>query len=314
MAAPPTCDELDTARPFTYAAGRTAGLTPGQLRGPRFRRIFHGVYVSASARRQRLEGVEGALLLFDCNRYASHASAARVYDLPLPERLTEEHVSVFQRKDRREVAGICCHLAPSRGSTREVQGLLVSAPWLLFLELAAHLDLVELVVIGDAMARAGLATPEELVAQAALHTGDHAVLARRAASYVRREVDSPMETRLRMLIVLAGLPEPVVNFKVYYEDGRVRYRFDLSYPDLRLIVEYDGRQHRDDLDQWDHDNERDDWFDNNDWRIVKVFSRGIYREPERTLERVRSALASRGCRSLPVRFDEGWRQYFPGRP
>ena len=44
------------------------------------------------------------------------------------------------------------------------------------------------------------------------------------------------ESRLRMLIVLAGLPEPKVNHKLLDERGRVRRRLDLSYPDLRLIV------------------------------------------------------------------------------
>lgn len=304
---------LDVTRPFTYAAGRKAGLTPGRLRGSGFRRIFYGVYIATEARRP-FERIEAAMLVHDCDAFASHSSAARIYDLPIPERLTDEHVTVFRRKDRHGLRGLQSHLALHIGATREMHGIRVSAPWLLFLELASILDLVELVVVGDAMVRARLTTTKELVAAAAQFEGRHAVLVRRAASLVRAEVDSPMETRLRLLLVLAGLPEPVVNFKVYYEDGRLRYRFDLSYPDLKLIVEYDGRQHRDDLDQWDRDNDRDDWFDDNDWRIVKVFSRGIYKEPEKTLDRVRNALASRGCRTLPRRYDQEWRRYFPGRP
>ena len=42
--------------------------------------------------------------------------------------------------------------------------------------------------------------------------GRGAKLARRAARFVRDGVDSAMETRLRMLLVLAGLPAPEVNF------------------------------------------------------------------------------------------------------
>jgi hypothetical protein len=90
-----------------------------------------------------------------------------------------------------------------------------------------------------------------------------------------------METRLRMLIVLAGLPEPRVNHVVRDAHGVVLLRFDLSYPGLRIVVEYDGRQHRDDLDQWDHDLDRKDWFDAEGWLHVPVFSRGIYRDPRR---------------------------------
>ena len=122
-----------------------------------------------------------------------------------------------------------------------------------------------------------------------------------------------METRLRLLIVLAGLPEPAINHKIYRRDGSVRYRFDLSYPGFRVLVEYDGRQHRDDLDQWDADVERQDWFDHNGWMRVPVFSRGIYRRPDKTIERIAAALRSRGAR-LPRRLSDEWRPYFPVRP
>ena len=122
-----------------------------------------------------------------------------------------------------------------------------------------------------------------------------------------------METRLRMLIVLAGLPEPKVNHKILHEDGRVRHRFDLSYPELKLIVEYDGRQHRDDLDQWDRDTERKDWFDHNGWMHVAVFSRGIHRRPDETLERVRVALKARGCTTLSLVLADDWCPFFAVR-
>jgi hypothetical protein len=46
---------------------------------------------------------------------------------------------------------------------------------------------------------------------------------------------------------------------------------------------------------------------------VPVFSRGIYRRPDRTLERVAAALRSRGAK-LPPRFDDEWRLHFPVRP
>ncbi len=49
-----------------------------------------------------------------------------------------------------------------------------------------------------------------------------------------------METRLRLLLVLAGLPEPTVNVIVRGPDGEWLRRFDLCYPIFRLVVEYDG--------------------------------------------------------------------------
>lgn len=75
-------------------------------------------------------------------------------------------------------------------------------------------------------------------------------MARRAASLAREGVDSPQETRLRLLLVLAGLPEPQVNLILRGRDGSWRKRYDVAYEHLRLIIEYDGRKHADDTKQW----------------------------------------------------------------
>lgn len=303
---------LDVSRPFTYSHGIAAGLSPGALRGRQYRRIMHRVYISAAAPQRPFERVEAALLLHAHaeRAYASHTSAGRVYGLPLPERLSDEHVTVFHKPDRRSPRGVCPHLAPPSGSVLLLHGIRVSAPDPVFLELASLLNLVELVVVGDALVGQRRTTPEQLVAAAAAHRGRGAAVARRAAAHVRRDVDSPMETRLRMLIVLAGLPEPKVNVKVNYPSGRPRFRLDLSYPDLKIDVEYDGRQHRDDNDQWDHDVLREEWLVNDGWKLVKVTHRGIYREPAATIERVRSAIRARGGR-LPNRLSDDWKPFFP---
>lgn len=112
---------------------------------------------------------------------------------------------------------------------------------------------------------------------------------------------------------LAPPGTPVVaarGLRVSAPDGRVLMRFDLSYPDLRIVIEYDGRQHRADLDQWDRDEQRKDWFDHRGWRRVPVLSRGIYVQPAATVARVVRALAARGVRVRPT---DGWRPHFPGR-
>jgi very-short-patch-repair endonuclease len=301
---------LDIRRPFTYAEAVAAGITPSAMRGPNFRRIFRGVYAHKSLPDHPLFRTRAALLIHPPDAFASHLSAGRVHDVPLPA-LPDEHISVFAEKDRRRRPGIRNHVAAPDTPVTVVNGDRVSEPDQMFVELAGILNLVDLVVVGDNLVRRKKTTPEQLLAFCTRSTHPHAAAARRAAAFVRKGVDSPMETRLRMLIVLAGLPEPEVNHKIYFDDGRLRYRFDLSYPGLKLIVEYDGRQHRDDLDQWDADTDRKDWFDRNDWMHVPVFSRGIYRRPDLTLERVRSALKSRGCKTLPRVLADDWRPFFP---
>lgn len=311
---------LDVYRPFTRAQAEAAGISYGRLRGPSYRRLFRNVYLHRDVVLRPTVYVEAALLIHGPTAFASHFSAAVIWDLPVPDD-HRVHISVLDKADRRRRDGIRHHLAgagSSAGSGAAAgvvtrHGARVSSPSRLFLEMAEVINLVELVVLGDAMVKRGLVTVAELREAATSWAGRGADLARRAAGYVREGVDSPMESRLRMLIVLAGLPEPEVNVVVRRADGSVNLRFDLCYPALRLVVEYDGRQHRDDLDQWDRDLARADWFDDGSWRVVKVVARGIYRRPDETIGRVHNALSARGCPGLPRTLSDEWRAYFPVR-
>ncbi len=106
----------------------------------------------------------------------------------------------------------------------------VSAPAQLFVELASSLSLVDAVVAGDAMVRLELVSLSELARTAPVCVAKHSRTARRVVRYVREGVDSPMETRLRLLLVLAGLPEPKVNHLIRDEWGAVLRRLDLATP------------------------------------------------------------------------------------
>jgi very-short-patch-repair endonuclease len=302
---------LELRRPFTRADALAAGISPSMLKGSRFRRLFRGVYIDARVPPHPQQRIEAALLLHPAGAFASHASAARLYGVPLPL-LPDEHVTVLAAADRRPRPGLRSHLAPPDPGVADLRGLRVSAAAQMFVAVASLLELVDLVVVGDALVRLRRVGPDELRAFCGTSSLPGARQAGRAASSVRARVDSPMESRLRMLIVLAGLPEPAVDFRIHDRFGRVLYRFDLSYPGLKIVVEYDGRQHRADPDQWDHDTDRKDWFDPEGWLHVPVFSRGVYRDPDKTIRRVEAALRSRGA-VLPRRLADDWRPFFPQR-
>jgi hypothetical protein len=283
-------------------------MTPKVLRGSRFRRLFRGVYVSNDVPDHVDVLARAALMAHPPGAFVSHQTAAELCGIAAPHS-ADIHVSVKRPKDRRFLPGIRPHVAPPRVGTWERDGIRMSVPLRTFVELAGVLDLVELVVAGDSLLRVFGMKAEKLVAVMAKVTDYHGSFARLAASYLRDGVDSPMESRLRMLLVLAGLPEPEVNWKVYDEFGNVRARFDLAYLHARVIVEYDGRQHAESPAQWDRDLDRREYLDDDEWKIVVVTAKGIYREPARTIERVANALRGRGV--LVPRPREDWRPFYP---
>jgi very-short-patch-repair endonuclease len=299
---------FDPTRPFTRAEALAAGRTDRELRGPAYRRLLHGVYISGAVPYTPIVVARAALLVHPPSAVATHFSAARAIGAPVPAH-PWEHVTVAKREDRRQRQGVRCHVAAIAASeVRVVEGVRFSCPERLFVELAPLLGLVDLVAVGDWLVRHRHTTCSALVEFCLTSSDPHADAAQRAAAHVRDRVDSPMETRLRMLLVLASLPEPEVNRTIRDENGTVLMRVDLSYPGARLAIEYDGRHHVQLERQWERDVERRDDLDDS-WRMLTVTSKGIYKNPEETIERVWRALRRRRYPGLR-RPSDAWRPHF----
>jgi len=298
---------IDNRVPFTRADWERSGASPYVLRRKEFQQIFHGIWI----RRDAIDvdtRIRAALALHPEPAIASHFSAGRLHGFPLPDHAFE-HVMVFASQDRRYRAEIKSHVAIRPRRTVSIRGVITSDLVATFVDLAGYLSLVELVVVGDWIVRHRPITPQQLVEACRMSQEHHAGAAAVAASFVRAGVDSPMETRLRMLIVLAGLPEPCVNHIVRHPDGSWRRRYDLWYESAQLVVEYDGRQHAEDTGQWQVDLERREEFDDEGIRVLVVTSAGIFHEPLRTLQRIRRQLVLRGYGAVPP-ISPAWEQYF----
>ena len=299
---------FDPREPFTRAQALRAGLTDRDLTRGAYRRLLHGIYVAAAVPDAPLLRAKAALLTHDPAAVATHVTAARIIGAPVPK-LPHEHVTVPDEDQRRRRRGVRCHVASiDAAEVRVLEGVRFSCPERMFVELAALLGLVDLVAVGDFLVRRRHTTSAALVAYCSRSQDAHASSARRAASYVRDRVDSPMETRLRMLIVLAGLPEPEVNVTIRDQGGTILMRVDLCYRRARLAIEYDGRHHVELEEQWDRDVERRDDLDDS-WRMLTVTSKGIYKRPDKTVDRVWRALRNRGYPRLR-RPTDAWRPHF----
>jgi hypothetical protein len=301
---------MDGKRPFTRADAVQAGVSDRVLRTSRYRRIFRGVYISADVSPSEHERMAGALALHPEGAWLSHRTAAAWCGVAVPES-SLVHISVRRAKDRRWQPGIKPHVAPPATRSRDWKGMPVSEPVRLFVELASILDLVDLVVAGDSLVKVFRITAAELRAGLAKTSDYWSPGARYAAGFVRDRVRSPMETRVRLLLVLAGLPEPTVNHPVRSEDGDVVVEFDLAYPAHRIAIEYHGTHHRDDPTTWERDLRRAELVDALDWHVVNVTAPDIYSTPDQTLERIRAAAGR--CGLVLPRPRPGWEVHFPGR-
>ena len=148
-------------------------------------------------------------------------------------------------------------------------------------DLLRRLDLLEAVVVADAVLRARLCTLEELRAELLAHTGLRGVVqARRALTLADPRAESPPESRLRVLLVLAGL-DPVPQFEV--RAGAGWYRVDLAFPELRIAVEYDGREVHDRSDVFTADRRRQNALVAHGWVVLRFTAADLRRDRQQGL-------------------------------
>ena len=301
---------LDPTRPFLRQDGLRAGLTKHVLDGTGFHTVFGSVRLASEVPlTPEVLGRCASLVVPRCA--VSHHTAAEVWGGAVPS-TAWTHVSVARAEDRRARVGLRCHVNPS-AVVRSRAGLRLTTPSQTVLDLSRELGLVDLTVLADSLLHRGVLTSAEL--EQRLDACQHGLprVASAARTLIRPGAESPMETRSRLLLVLAGLPEPVLQHEV--GDAWHRFRLDLAYPDLGVAVEYDGRHHAEDARQWGHDLGRREWFDGHGWRLVVLRAGDVYGTPGATALRVAAVLAERGAVThLPARPPATFANHFPEQP
>lgn len=308
--------------PFTVREALRSGVTPKRLDRSDLAAPFYGVRVPAAhdatigpaelvtiagdARWQRLE----RLALARAQAYAprmpaqavfSHASAARIHGLPLPRRLAGDltvHIAVNDSLLRPRTRGVRAHLVPpGRQTMTVVNGMRTLSAVDTWCSMATVLTADELIVMGDGLVRRRrpLATMTELERAVQAYAGRHgAPLLRAAHALVRPRTDSPRETELRLALVRAGLPEPEINRWVLDARGRRLRLGDMLYPEQRILVEYDGAHHFEDVGQRRKDIDVLDEIVAAGWRVIRAHRGHGHDRYATVVARVRTALTERG--------------------
>lgn len=280
-------------------------MRAGDLESP-----FHGIRrplqpaLPATDDHRKLAGRRLDGLVADCRSYLtlenpavvfSHVTAARLYEMPLPwalETRLELDVAVLAPAHPPQRAGVIGHRLLA-GSVAAVHGLPVPGPVEVWLQLAPLLSVNQLVVAADHLVRrkrpfCTLAALQEAVD--ALHRRRGATKLRSAIPSVRTGTDSPAESRMRLILVDGGLPEPVIGHTVYDKDGFFVGTPDLVYVKERIALDYEGEVHNRDARVFGEDIERREQFQDADWRHIRVV-KGHLARPHRLIDRVGFALA-----------------------
>jgi hypothetical protein len=158
-------------------------------------------------------------------------------------------------------------------------------------DLSFQLSVTEAVVIVDMAMHAGLASVADLNALCVARArGIGVANLRRVAGFAEPAAESPMESRLRMVLVLGGLPRPQAQVSLHDGQGRFVGRPDLYYPDHRLGIEYDGAIHRNSLAE---DNRRQNRLLNAGFRLLRFTAADVHHNPDFVINQVRTMLAGR---------------------
>jgi very-short-patch-repair endonuclease len=95
-----------------------------------------------------------------------------------------------------------------------------------------------------------------------------------------------METRIRVAIHRYGLPPPELQFPVG------PFLLDLAYPEQRLAIEYDGRDHRTAARAL-RDLRREAYLTRQGWDVLRLEARTVF-DPREVAIRVHRELVVRG--------------------
>ena len=276
-------------RPFTLAEARGFGLTRSQLRGSGYRRLGAGLYRWAGlieTPHLRLAAVAERL---PAGAAFSGPTAAWLHGLDLPP-CDPIEVTIPQPIGSGRRAGASIRRAALAGEEIVLRhGLPTTSALRTVVDIAGRIPLTEGVVAADLALHAGLVTVTEIRIYVADHPGAKGVARlRQVVELAEPKAESAMETRLRMLLVLAGLPRPDVQVSIHDHKGRFLGRPDLFYRTQRLAIEYDGGNHRDRLVD---DNRRQNGLVGAGLRLLRFTAADVYGSPDAVAMQVRHSLA-----------------------
>jgi hypothetical protein len=223
-------------------------------------------------------------------------TAARVFGIDLLPTGSPVHVAVPAGATPPRRRGVRVHRQHLSPEDRTLWlGLRCTDPVRTAIDLARTLPFVEAVVAMDALLHTGRCTAALIERRlAAMRGWPGCRSVREVLQLAEPAAESPMESRLRVLWVQAGLPPPVAQHTVLDSAGAFLARVDLALPELRIAGGYDGEVHLQ-SDMFAKDRRRQNQLLSAGWLVLRWTSGDVYQRPESVAADVRAAIALRSA-------------------
>lgn len=236
----------------------------------------------------------------------SHATAWMLHGLPLPKELYTPTIciSVATTWPRSRIKGVKTFRRNNSLEVEDHGNFIITSPRQTFLDLAMVAPNRNiLVACGDILVKDDEKKLDDLktfVADARNVNG--LPLARKAVKLIRVGAESIMESKARVQLLDAGLPDPQVNLNVHDSNGEFVARVDMAYELERVAIEYEGRHHALDAEQFEKDVYRIRRLGDIGWTVIRITAKDVA-DPRRQqwITTVEKALQHRELRKKPRR-------------
>ena len=287
------------AAPFALAEAIAAGVTRAQLRGSGYRRLGSGLYRWVGLKESPHVLLSAVARRLPVGAAFSGHTAGWLHGLDLAP-CDPIEVTIPEPIGTRRRAGASVSRAALDAEEIVLRrGLPITSALRTVADLGGRDSLTEGVVAADMFLHAGLVTTAELRIYIARHSKAKGIARlRRVVDLTEPKSESPMETRLRMLLLRARLPRPEVQVSIHDAEGRFVGRPDLLYLAQRLAIEYDGGNHRDRLVD---DNRRQNGLVSAGFQLLRFTAADVYGTPEVVAMQVRHGLEAKSARSTDAR-------------
>lgn len=263
-------------------------------------RVLPGVYRDAraatdpvSVQDRQLEAIAASAWKLHPDDVISHFSAATLWGLCSTSTSTVVHWTV-STPGRRAPKGIKIHYTPLAQMHRtRLNGLLVTSLERTAVDCMRELSPPWGLALVDSAMRLGLNRDEahRIVSESPNRRGRKKV--RALLELATSAADSPPESVVRLCAINAGVGEVVAQYRV--NSRGTYYLIDVAIPELRLALEYDGRDKYSSPNDLYQEKLREDFLRSNGWTVIRFTAQDLGNLPSVVL-RIENAARQRGSR------------------